>query len=104
MYAKVLVLLAVVIVAGGLVWYSSHMPSNMPPQVDKQLVPDKSASAEKTMPPANSQMQNEVSLRDASNASLEADVGAIDGGLKAAQSDSASVDQSLNDKPVQQSE
>ncbi|MBI5003937.1 hypothetical protein HZC00_02495 [Candidatus Kaiserbacteria bacterium] len=41
---------------------------------------------------------------DTSNASLDADLSAVDNQIKVVGSDSASVDDSLNDKPVAQTE
>ncbi len=95
---KVIVFLVVVgaVVAG--VWYSKNsLPA--PQSVSEVNSNEPATPASTTVDPAQA-----VSARDASSASLDQDMSAVDVELQAVEDGSSSVDQSLSDKPVAQTE
>ncbi len=91
----VVVVLAAVIGGGWYFYKHRAMPvvDNTPVQTN-----DQNTNAQQPAP------QNLITSSDSSNASLEADLAAIDGGMSSVNSDSASIDSSMNDKMVAQTE
>ncbi len=63
---------------------------------------NQNATSTEKAKPETSQVEPSTKQTVVTDASLEADVAAIDGNLKGLESDSASVDTSVNDKPVGQ--
>lgn len=94
-----MIFLVVVLILLGVWWLSAG--KNQPAPVENPLVTQTVATTTQaqTATPADS-----VSARDNSNASLDQDLTSIDAQLQIVGTNSASVDQSLNDKPVAQTE
>ena len=94
--AKIAVSLAV---AGAAVWgfFGWHRESAMKVGTDGSARVEQNTSSSATS-------GTQVSVKGSSDASLQADLGTIDGQLQAASNDSASVGESMNDKPVTQTE
>lgn len=89
----ILFLLVVVLgVVGFIFWYYSAPGMN----IDPNLQPVTTATAETPAAPDSATLTTD--------AALDADLGMIDAQLQAVSDDSAAVDQSMNDKPVAQTE
>ena len=92
----IVVAVAVVLVLGGVWWYGqSGSGYNAPVSDQSQSGGDNQAAAPSGNPSA--------SLQGSSDASIDGDLSTYDSQMKGLTSDSASVDQSLNDQPVAQS-
>ena len=82
-----------VVIIGGLVWlYMTKFPSmaNAP-----QPAPAKELASETS---------EQAAARSTTDAQLQADLNTLDGDIQGASDASASVDQSFNDQPIQQTE
>jgi|GEM_PF-1835726 len=92
--------LVLAVVAGGVwAWMTFHpAPAAQPVAQEVQTTPP---PAPPPPPPGPTDM---VSASGSSDADLQGDLGTLDGQVQSAQTDSASVDSSFSDKPVQQTE
>jgi hypothetical protein len=94
---SIIIFLVVVLVIAGL-WYVLAGKS-------QSVYPQNSAVSQSvTTSTGQPRPSDSVSTRDNSNASLDQDLSSVDAQLNAINSNSASVDQSLNDTPVSQTE
>lgn len=92
--------LVIIIVAAG-VWYfwSQSQNSTLQTSPASQTLPASSTTTSQNSIPQNQQLAS-----GDSNADLDADLNTIDSQTSDANTDSASVNQSFNDQPVQQSQ
>lgn len=103
--AVLFLIVFVALVGGAFYWY--YMPSgtnsaDMNAQPTAQTTGDQ-ATATTQQAPVDT-VTASISASGSSDASLDTDLNAVDAQLKAVNADSAAVDQSLNDKPVAQTE
>ena len=107
--AKVLIgLFAVIVVAGGVWWFVSGMQgatapsgtSNPPAAAPAPAAPSPSPAA--SAGGSNNGGGTSVSTQSNTNASLTQDLNSFDSQVAGMNSDSASIDQGLNDTPVPQ--
>jgi cytoskeletal protein RodZ len=96
----ILIFLVVVLLLIG-IWYLVAGKSQPAPAQNPVVT---QSQTEAGQAPTTSAAGSSVSARDNSDASLSADLTSIDAQLKVVDTNSASVDQSLNDKPVAQTE
>ncbi len=94
-------LLIVLIVAAGIIWFAMGNKS-IAPAVPGYSGTPASPTAETITPPTSAVLPTPPT--DDSNAALNQDLTSIDSQLNGLASDSASVDQGLNDQPVTQGE
>jgi len=92
--------LVLAVVAGG-VWAWMTFHQSAPAQQPVTQVTEPTTPPPTTPPPAPT---DAVSASGSSNADLQSDLNTLDTQVQSAQDDSASVDNSFNDKPVQQTE
>ena len=92
--------LVLAVVAGGVwAWMTFHpSASTQPPVAQVQNAPPPAPSAPPRAP------SDAVSASGSSDAALQGNLNTLDGQVQSAQTDSASMDSSFNDKPVQQTE
>lgn len=90
---------AVVVIGGGIWWWvSSSRPATSPTAMDQT-----NNQAQMQTPPSQpTSSDNGVSATDSSNAALNTDLSNIDSQMNGFSSDNASVNQGMNDQPVQQ--
>ena len=84
--------LVIALVIGGFWWVKRGSPKTAPAP----------AAQTTTTAPANN--TGSILTKESSNASLDQDLTIIDSQMKSLDTDSANVDQSLNDKPIPQTE
>ncbi len=94
----VLWVVVAILVVGGFVWWAgSQAPSGSPAA--------ETSNGTQTTPTANQKSAaNSLVSNGTSDTALNGDLANIDGQMNSFNSDSASIDQGLNDQPVQQSQ
>jgi len=93
----VLGVVVAVVVIGGLAWWSMGQQGGGSPAGISQNNPGAAAPQ-----PAPAPAQQQVTAQSATNASMNQDLSSMDNQMKGLSSDSASVDQSMNDQPIPQ--
>lgn len=94
------IILAVVVVGGGIWWWAASQGQASPTAIN---TPSTSQQAAASGTQQNSGQNAIVSANGNSNAALQTDLSNIDGQMNGFSSDNASINQGLNDQPVQQS-
>ena len=91
--------LVLAVVAGGVWAWMTFMPSQPAPVAQEAQQETQQPVEQKPQTPADI-----ISASGATDALLQSDLQTFDSQVQGAQDDSAAVDQSFNDKPIQQTE
>lgn len=97
------VVAAVVVVAGGAWWWMSMSQTAVAPVNSNHPFPETQTQPMQPTPTTPTS-NNGVSMTDDSNAGLQTDLSNIDSQMNGFASDNASVNQGMNDQPVQQAQ
>ena len=101
--AKWIIGIIIVALLGGALWYSgllSNLNMGMTPSQTPTSTPEAATTTQATVPQPENGM---AATNDASDAAIVQDTAAVDAQMQGLTTDSASVDSSMNDQPVQQS-